>query len=85
MGCLDLGLSIKVIVIITIQGLTPCPTFFMTALSPGIFFVLIAGIVNAISINVQKKSLGLPGHKELKARGGVDYYKLENINRENDD
>ena len=56
-------------------------SFFLTALSPGIFFVLVAGIVNAISINVQKKSLGLPDHKQLQARGGVDYYRLENTNK----
>lgn len=53
-------------------------SFFLTALSPGIFFVFIAGIVNAISINVQKNCLGLPDHKQIQARGGVDYYKYEN-------
>ncbi len=57
-------------------------SFFMTALSPGIFFALVGGVVTAISINVQKKSLGLPSHKELKARGGVDYYKLEHKKEE---
>lgn len=52
-------------------------SIFVTALSPGLFFVLASVIVNSISIIVQKKSLGLPSHRELKARGGVDYYKVK--------
>lgn len=58
-----------------ILGETKGIKLFITSVSPGIFLALVGGAVNVVAFLLQKECLGLPNEKQLKARGGSDYYK----------
>lgn len=50
---------------------------FLTSVSPGIFIAAIGCVVTMQAFRLQKSCLGMPTKEQLKARGGVEYYKLE--------
>jgi hypothetical protein len=53
---------------------------FLTSVSPGVFIALVGGSLAGLAFKMQKHCLGLPDSKQLKARGGPEYYKLLNNN-----
>lgn len=54
---------------------------FITSVSPGVFLAIVAGIVNAIALWIQKECLGMPREGQLKERGGAEYYKVTSPNQ----
>ena len=49
---------------------------FVTSVSPGVFLAFMGSIVNIVALRIQKACLGLPNEKQIKARGGSEYYKI---------
>ena len=59
--------------------------FFVTSVSPGIFIVLVGGLLVGLAFRIQKQCLGLPDSKQLKARGGAIYYQITDRNGKDDE